>query len=553
MPYRSPAVLHLDLANKSSEVRTHEELMPLVGGLGWALALFEEALKAGAKDGADAGPVVFATGPLSAVFPGCSKVVAVFRSPQTGFLSVSLGGGHLARFMRFAGYRALVVTGAAGEPTIASIDGEQVSFKDGSMLLGKEVPEVFKLLFGSEGGLGERSVLASGPAAERGVAFSPLYIDEFFSFARGGLGAVFHRKGLKSLVVSGGGSEEPSLPDRYEEVFNSILKKLAGFEELSRQGTLRNLQVERKISGVPFENLAEPNFEDQHRLGEAFLGSRRLACGGCPVGCVHLARKNGGYVPYDYDQVVAVGPLLGITSEKAISQLLDKTYHAGLDPVSLGVILAYLTVREKLAFGNVGTYLTLIDAFLEGKEDWARALREGLATGVETLGGGEFALVLGGMEAAPYFNGYATLLSQILGFSATTEENRGFLLDLDLLEGNLEPKAVVSGLLAEERRKILVELLVGCGYLSAAFEVPAAAFAALEALGAGITHEGLESAVAKVFRLYLTLQKRLGFEPRTGGFPARFFSIPSPQGTLEEGKLGAMVELFKEEVGWTAL
>jgi len=541
----APTVLHINLTDRSSEVRTHEDLVPLVGGLGWALALFEEAL-----DGGDSDPVVFAIGPLSAVFPGCSKTVAVFRSPQSKLLATSLGGGYLARFLRFAGYRALVITGVTKGPVLISVDGERVVFKDGSALLGKEVPEVFRILFSSEGVPGKRSVLASGPAAEKGIAFSPLYVDEFFSFARGGLGSAFACKGLKGLVVSGGESESLDFPERYDEVFRSLLRKLGGFDELRRQGTLRNLQVEKKISGIPFENLAEPNFEDRHRLGESFLGSRRLACSGCPVGCVHLAKKNGGYIPYGYDGVTALGPLLGIVSKEEVCQLLDRAYRVGLDPVSLGAILAYLTERDGLSFGNVDTYLTLINAFLEGRESWAKALRPGLDEGVKSLGNSEFALTLGGLEMLPYFNGYATLLSQALSLSATTEENRGFLLDLDFLDGGLEPRAVVSALLVEEKRKILVELLVGCGYLSSVFGRIATAFAALEALGVGIKHEELDGAVHDVFGRYIALQKRLGFKPRAVRFPERLFSVPTPQGILEEGKLKEMVRIYAEATGY---
>lgn len=565
MSLRAPVALHLNLVKQSFEARTHKDLAPLIGGLGWALALFEEQLESGGESakpargskhsverGQGLEPVVFAIGPLSGVIPGCSKTIVAFRSPQNGFLATSLGGGHLARFLRSAGYQALVIEGKAEKPVIVSIDGENVVFKDGSRLVNKETPEVFEFFFNAEGIPGRRSIVAPGLAARRGVAFAPLYVDEFFSFARGGLGAAFAQRNITGLIVSGEGSEDLDAPTRYEEVFGSILGKLGELKELSFSGTLKNLKAERKISGVPFENLAEPNFEDQHQLEASFSGSRRLGCGGCPVGCVHLARQDNYHFPYDYESIVALGPLLGITSKGNITRLLARAYRVGLDPVSLGVVLAYLTEREKLSFGNVDTYLALIDALLVGKEEWAVVLSRGLAEGVKTLGGEELALTLAGMEILPYFNGYATLLSQALSLSMTTEDNRGVLLDLNLLKGAMDPEMAATSLIGEEMRRVLVELLVGCGYLSFVFEEPAVAFSALEALGMGVSHEELDGAVEETFRRKLKLQKKLGFDPKSVKLPARFFSVPSPQGILEEEKLRAMIEIYLEKVGWAA-
>lgn len=548
MARHTPTVLHLNLTDQSFEVRTHEDLAPLVGGLGWALALFEESLKEEPIRGELAESIVLAIGPLTGVFPGCSKTIAVFRSPQNGFLTTSLGGGHLARFLHFAGYQALVISGAAEKPTFITLDEEQAIFKDGAHLVNKEVAEGFELLFATEGMSGKRSILATGLAAEKGITFSPLYIDEFFAFARGGLGTAFNRKNLKGLIVSGAKGEDLDGRRRYEEIFYSILAKMQGFKEFGISGTLKNLVVEKKISGIPFENLNEPNFEDQHKLAEAFADSARLSCGGCPVGCIHLIPHEGNYIPYDYESVVALGPLLGLTAKGEVVQLLARAYQVGLDPTSLGAVLAYLAEKEKLSFGDVDTYLTLTDALLVGKEDWAKALAGGLESGARQLGGEKFALTLAGMEFLPYFNGYATVLSQALSLSATTEENRGFLLDLDLLKGELEPNLVVAALVEEEKKKTLTELLIGCGYLSPVFEQISVAFSALEAMGIGISHEGLRKTVEEVFNRKLSLQKKLGFDPQDVKIPAKFFSVPSPQGILEARKLKEMVKIYAKHI-----
>lgn len=547
MPQAAPTFLHLNLSDQSFEIKSYDELIPRVGGLGWALSLFESFQKEPASDASAPGeePIVFAIGPLSGVFPGASKTMAVFRSPQTKGLATSLGGGHLARFLRFAGYQGIIITGEAAHPTLVSVEEEKVSFQDARSLGGLEVPKVFERVFSLEGVPSRRTVLVSGPAAEEGFAFASLYADEFFPFGRGGLGRAFAEKNLKGLVVSGTKSEKIADPRRYEEVFSSLVRRLKGYRELSRFGSLRNLTVGKKISGVPFKNLEEPNFEGNRLLAPQFMKEltvRRVSDGGSSVGSVHLFQLEKGFTYYDYEGVVSLGPLLGLMEPKAVGGLLERAWGLGLDPTSLGAILAYVTEKEALDFGNLDTYLTLLEAFVDGREDWAKTLRRGLPPEPQ-------ALTLAGMEFLPYFNGYTSILSQALRLGATTEENRGFLLDLDFLgRKKIDPEEVVMRLVEGEEKKTLAELLVGGGYFADIFEDPAVAFAALEALGISFSHEHLSTMAKDVFRQKLALQSRLGFNPPDVKIPEKFFKVPSPQGFLEKEKLEEMIRVYTDEI-----
>ncbi len=536
----TPTFLQLDLASEEFSVKSYEDIVPKIGGLGWALELFEKF--------AEEDPIVFSTGPLNSIFPGVSKTVCVFKSPQTGGLAVSLGGGSLARFLRFAGYQGLVILGKASVPTLVSADSKDVDFKSAQPLVGLEVPKVFERIFESEGAPSRRSVLVTGPGADLGFAFAPLYVDEFFSFARGGLGAAFSKKNLKGLVVSGSKSEKIENARKYEEVFNKTVKRLKGFKELSSDGTLRNLEVEKRIAAVPFKNLSETNFPGDSLLAPNFLdavGGKRVSCAGCPVGCIHLLRADKQFVPYDYESVVSLGPLLGITKPEEVAELIRQAWNLGLDPTSLGAVLAHITEKEGLSFAELDTYSTIIDAFFLGKERWAKELRSGLPEGPQSL-------KLSGMEFLPYFNGYASILSQALMLGATTEDNRGYLLDLDLIGKDFEDAEVVSLLVDAERKKTLSELLVGCGYLAPVFEDPAFAFSAFEAIGSPVSHETLKSTAEEVFKKKLSLQANLGFSPAQVKFPDRFLEIPSPHGYLKKERLENMVNIYKDEIFETA-
>ena len=193
-----------------------------------------------------------------------------------------------------------------------------------------------------------------------------------------------------------------------------------------------------------------------------------------------------------------------------------------------------------MSFGSVETYLTLLEALFAGREKWSRGLQTSLPQESK-------ALSLGGIEFLPYFNGYASLLSQALQLGFPTEENRGVLVDLELLNQEVGPEKLVRQLVDAEKSKVLGELLVGCGYLADIFEDPAVAFAALQALGESFSHEQLDSTAGETFRQKMRLQHRLGFRPRGVKIPEKFFKIPSPQGILKREKLEEMVKVYEEK------
>src|SRR3972149_7617529 len=110
----APTFLQINLTSRTFEVKSYQVVIPLVGGRGWALARYEQFF--------EEEPIVLAGGPLSAIFPGVSKTVAVFRSPQTGFLATSFAGGNLARFLRAAGYQGGGILGRSSSSTVVTVD-----------------------------------------------------------------------------------------------------------------------------------------------------------------------------------------------------------------------------------------------------------------------------------------------------------------------------------------------------------------------------------------------------------------------------------------------
>ncbi|HSR35419.1 MAG TPA: aldehyde ferredoxin oxidoreductase N-terminal domain-containing protein, partial [Anaerolineae bacterium] len=118
-------ILHVDLAAGEMRVEERADLFhDYLGGTGVAMRLLDELVHDD-KDALDpAQPVIFAIGPLTTIFPVVTKTAATFRSPLTGEYGESHAGGQFASSLRYAGYDALVLTGAADRLVYLVIDGE---------------------------------------------------------------------------------------------------------------------------------------------------------------------------------------------------------------------------------------------------------------------------------------------------------------------------------------------------------------------------------------------------------------------------------------------
>lgn len=123
-------------------------------------------------------------------------------------------------------------------------------------------------------------------------------------------------------------------------------------------GTSVNVIPLNKIGALPTRNLKSAHFEQAESisgeaLAEHFLG-RRIACAHCPVGCIHLAALRIPYedepyfyktemISYDYELIYALGTMLGISDPKGLLRLLERVERYGVDAISTGVVLAWIT------------------------------------------------------------------------------------------------------------------------------------------------------------------------------------------------------------------
>ena len=539
-------VLYINLSDQTSEVKAHSDLAGYFGGLGVSTKLLLEHL--------DEDPFILATGPFCGLFPACSQTAASFISPLTGNLGESLAGGKLGLCLKGVGIDGVIVSGKAREPRIVVVGSDGVSFVSATSW-GSGSFEVLNILEKEYPGA---SISVIGPAAENGVRFSSVLVDRFFHFRRMGLGALWGRKKLKGLVVLEG--ERPPLPatEPFSKVYDEVSVQLAdprpeglklGIQKKSEKIWL----LEASSGGLPAlnftpldgEHLTGSDYEDLGR--KAFSSMKGVGCGDCPVECWGVGNCEGIEISVDFESLASLGPLLGLNDVNEVLSLLYLACDLGMDPVSLGVSLAFLTEKEGWSFGDVGSYKSLVSAIAEKEEVWAKELSLGLR-GAARRKGKDSAMVLSSLAALPYFNGYLTIVSQITMPARGLLASGAHLLDISFAGEDVSDEDKIRRLLVEDRRGLLLSFLAACPWVRKVYDLPQV-FSCVESLGWGWSHEGLETLTAKIYNLRWEIKEKLGFSWEDIKIPERVFELESATGYLERERLERMIEMYRDNIG----
>lgn len=569
-------VLRIDLDRKKITIDRRKDLVEYLGGTGVAAKLLDEYVDAGADPLDPQQPVVFAIGPMTTAFPICTKAVAVFRSPLTGDYGESHSGGRFAMAMRFAGYDAIVISGKSEKPVYLSISNNNVNFEDAGYLWGLSIEKTGAILRERESkiGSGKRSILRIGQAGENLVRFAALNVDTYRHFGRLGLGAVFGSKNLKALVI--GGNRSYTLPDMpaygklYQEIYRTITDSPA-MKKYHELGTAQNIMPLNIASGLPTRNLTSTSFEDAEKIsGEAFaeeLLLRKITCSGCPVGCIHIGLLREefaeGYeykytgVGYDYELIYSLGSMLGVGDKKNILQLIERVEGYGLDAMSAGVALAWLTeaistglVEEgpELRFGDAVGYLQALDFLAQGEKcEFAvyRELSKGVDQAVKTFGGGDFACTLGKNEMAGYHTGYGSILGQAFGSRHSHLDNGGYSFDQ---QKGFDLDNLVDELIKEEAERDMLTSLAICLFARKIYGDRRLVARCLDTLGIEKTPDELGEIGKKIFALKHTLKQKLGFKLDEVSIPKRFLRTKALGGQLDSEQLEKLTKVYREKL-----
>lgn len=556
-------VLKINLSSQTSNVEERADLHAYLGGVGIASKLLDEELLY-EQDPLDIEqPIIFAIGPLSTIFPVVTKTVCMFKSPLTGELGESYAGGRLAMAMLYAGYDAIVIKGRANRPVYLSINSQSAQIKKADPLWGTSIEEAGRYLREMESGQGFRSIVRIGQAGEKMIRFANLNVDTYRHFGRLGAGAVFGSKNLKAMVINGD-NNYPVPEDKakeYRSVYQEIYSKVTETEIMEKYhdlGTPVNILTLNDMNALPTRNLQSGSFEKAEEMsGEAFAEERlvrKMACIGCPVGCIHIGQyrrmfgeKSHEYetlnLTYDYELIFALGSFLGIQNKDDFFALLDKVEACGIDVMTTGVMLGWLTeayqhglvseadLGTRLDFGYSEGYLKVMEGLLKGQNDLYRTLAFGTEAAAARFGGLEYAMTLGKHEMTGYHTGYGSALGQAVGARHSHLDNAGYAVDQKYTLDDRDK--FVNAIFEEETARCVLNSLTICLFARNVYDFPTTV-KALNAIGIEKSEADLQEAAQNIYRLKLEIKRKMGFDFKRLRFPKRLFETPSLHGQLKE-------------------
>ena len=567
-------VLYVNLETEKITVEHREDLMQYLGGVGIASKLLQENFKPDLEPSDPQQPIIFAIGAGTYVFPVLTKTVAMFVSPLTGELGESYAGGRMAMAMLMAGYDALVISGKAKKHSYLAISTHSVSVRDARAMWGLPVGEVGRNVRDREhdGGIssGKRSIIRIGPAGENGVAFAMVCVDTYRHFGRLGLGACMGSKNLKAISIHGNRSIPVLDQKNYFRVYQEIFKKCTNTDNMAKYhdaGTPINILPLNKSGGLPALNMREGSFEFADDVsGEAFAHKnlvRKMACTGCPVGCIHIGMyrrefdKGHEYeainVSYDYELIFALGTFLGIKTTDEILSIIEEVEECGLDAMSTGVCLGwatealehgYITLDDTMAdlkFGDSQGYISAIRFLSTGANKFYRTLGKGSRYASAKYGGENFAMQIAGNEMAGYHTGYGSLVGAAVGARHSHLCNGGYSLDQSSTA--FDEDAYVEKLFNEECERCMTNSLIMCLFARKIYDRQTI-LDALNSIGWSLTNDELTAMGKRIYKLKLQIKNSMGFQQRGVKLPKRFFETPSMQGKLDEETAYRMIKKY---------
>ena len=147
-----------------------------VGGYGLGARILYDRQQPGVDPLSPENNIGIITGPLTGTAAiGGSRYTLVSKSPLTGGWGDANSGGYFGPYLKFAGYDAVFVTGAAERPVYLFINNGRPELRDAGHLWGKDCYETEDILM-SELGRGVK-VLSIGQAGEKMVRFASVMND----------------------------------------------------------------------------------------------------------------------------------------------------------------------------------------------------------------------------------------------------------------------------------------------------------------------------------------------------------------------------------------
>jgi len=421
--------LHIDLAQPAVDIRpvTEEMKRVFVGGKGFDLWLLWHAVTPDTRWNDPENALCIASGPMGGTpsYPGSGKSIVTGISPLTGSVMDSNVGGYFGPYLKFSGFDALEITGKAAREQVIYIDGIeqkihllQVSgLPEESYGLSAALTEHF-----SDGKPRSISVVSTGPGAAStflGCLNFTWYDTKrkqvrYKQAGRGGLGTVFHDKGVRAVVARWDavpiGINNPDDLDGLKQVSRAYSKEIVQLDpkqnHMAKVGTTHLVPIMNDFDLLPTHNFKFGSHKGAVLIGkDAYTPIFDPGFDGCWMGCT-VACSHGvkDFVPFtgpykgrrvyvdgpEYETIAGCGSNLGVFDPYAIVEMNFYCDAYGLDTISVGTAIAFVmecyenglihqdhTGGLPLHFGNRDAALELVHQMGRG-EGFGKIVGQGI-------------------------------------------------------------------------------------------------------------------------------------------------------------------------------
>jgi aldehyde:ferredoxin oxidoreductase len=367
---------------------------------------------------------------------GQSRCTVTCLSPSSGGVADSQAGGFWPAELKFAGFDAIVITGAAEKPVYLWIHDGEAELRDASHLWGSLTHDVESAL---KEELGDKKIEVAqiGPAGEKLANFAAIMNMSNRAWGRTGVGAVLGSKKLKAIAVRGRQKVSPADKKAVVALARKGAKIFPGsdMEAFGKYGTPDAVMGNYGAGGLPTFNwnsgvmpsldaaeaISGERLYDELLRGAAEGKQDRLGrdtCYSCIVRCKRVVesewRQNKIMPKYggpEYETISTFGSYCGIDDLNAIAYANQLCNQYGVDTISCGATIAWamdcfenevISVDDtdglELRFGNTEAMIEILQKILR-REGFGDVLAEGSAKAADRLGRGhEYLLTVKGQE-----------------------------------------------------------------------------------------------------------------------------------------------------------
>ena len=402
--------LHVDLNNRTIET---EELagedLARAGRYLIAKTLVERDL-AQVDPLSPENPFVISAGPFAGSnFSNGNRISIGCKSPLTGGIKESNGGGTMAFAMGQIGLAGMTLNGASDDWVVIRIPLEgEITFEDASPYMSKGVFETAKLLhekYGDKVSLGITSPVAEYGGLIGGVTFTDPEGRPTRICARGGVGAVLASKKVKAIVCDK--HKMPEFHDRKKfmqslKTYGGMIREDAATQNLGARGTAMVADVINHLGGLPVANFRDGAQVDTSsgevlKIGGDYIREQNIERGGepthaCMPGCLikcsnvyHDEDGNELVAPLEYETIGLMGSNCGLTHPDQIARVNAIANDLAIDTIETGALLGAMMDADLGEYGDENFMLEALADIRDGNER-GRILAQGTARVGEHFG-----------------------------------------------------------------------------------------------------------------------------------------------------------------------